>query len=129
VIIELPPGLALRANAAGVSVQAVAEEAIRARLSLSSAHQDGDDLQRYRDGLRVGRRWARAVATAQEIEILAALIGARWRDFRIDSSNSLAAVLIEEGLVTPAGRGEAWLSRGAFADGVIAAAVEATRQA
>jgi hypothetical protein len=126
--IELPAGLVLKANVAGVSAQAVAEEAIRTKLALRAARLGGDDLQRHRDGVRVGRRWARTVATVAELASLAVLAEARWRDFRLESSHSLSAVLAEEGLVTPTAGGEAWLSRGPFADGVVAAAVEAMQQ-
>lgn len=125
--IELPTGLVRKATAAGVPVQTVAEEAIRITLSLRHGNVEGDDVQRYDKGLQVGRRWAGTVATAQELASLAALAAARWRDFRIEPGNSLCGVLVEEGLAVPGALGDAWLTRGPFADGVIAAAVEATR--
>lgn len=123
---ESSTGIVLQAKAADLSVRAVAEEGIGRQLASRPVHCDGDDVQRYRDGLRVGRRWARTVATTADLAGLAALAGARWRDFRIEASHSLCAVLVEEGRVKPDAMGEAWLSRGPFADGIIEAALVAT---
>jgi hypothetical protein len=133
---KLPDELVRDAREAGLVIAHVTEQALRASLAgraiepeeakatPPSRGGDVDATDRYQEGLAAGQHWIQVLATAEEIAGLAALRSSRWRDFGIDTrTHSLGGMLVENGELTPATDGKAWLQRDAFAEGLIDAVV------
>lgn len=138
---KLPDELIRHAKEAGISIVGITETAIRDALAgrqidvsdetMTPVYdgRDTDDTDRYQHGRATGERWVNAFATIEEISSIAALGRSRWRDIALDvSGHSLGGLLVELGEVEAAGDGQAWLTRDAFVEGIVDAALAVTAE-
>lgn len=118
--IELPDPLVEKAHQAGISIELVVEDALRARLAKESSTSSGaDDATKYRAGFSLGMLWAGGKATPSEILEVAAWRERRWNHFTLDSGTNSLPLAVCESRGEEAPRGRFSLERNRYTEGVI----------
>jgi post-segregation antitoxin (ccd killing protein) len=133
VYVELPDPLVERAHRAGISIDLVVEDALRAKLTehkTSSSAVGGDDAAKYRAGFSLGTLWASGTATPSEILEVTAWREGRWNHFTLDVSiNSLPGVYCEARGEEPLQNGHFTFERTPHTEGVIDGAASVLNRA
>ena len=119
----------LGADAAGsMRADTLDPSAVAARLLRSTdvvrAEPDAAGDGRSADGRRIGADWARARATLQELEELAAAAGDEWDAITLRPDHSLVALLQKYALIDGDRAGDVVLARDPFVEGVVEGAAE-----
>jgi hypothetical protein len=80
-------------------------------------------------GVAAGANWAADKASLDELKQIAALDNAGWTGIRLSSDNSLAAHLVEAGVIQSTGNGQLELKRSGYLEGIVAGAAQVLRSA
>lgn len=132
--VELPDPLVERAHQAGISIDLIVEDALRAKLAehqMPKSAVTGDDTAKYRAGFSLGRLWASGIATPSEIlEVTAWKQEGRWNHFSLDvTANSLPVVYCEARGEEPPQNGYFTFERTPHTEGVIDGAASVLNRA